>query len=86
MARRPLEKEHLYLDGGRRTTQLMRDSLDGGLTSRTMAGTVSECTSGWSVESPMSRRLPLALRFGKSYAYAGIMVELVGASGRELPA
>ena len=27
MARRPLEKEGLYLDGGRRTTQLMRDSL-----------------------------------------------------------
>ena len=27
MARRPLEKEDLCLDGGRRTTQLMRDSL-----------------------------------------------------------
>jgi hypothetical protein len=27
VARRPLEKEGLYLDGGRRTTQLMRDSL-----------------------------------------------------------
>ena len=27
MARRPLEKERIYLDGGRRTTQLMRDSL-----------------------------------------------------------
>ena len=27
MARRPLEREPLYLDGGRRTTQLMRDSL-----------------------------------------------------------
>ena len=27
MARRPLEGEGLYLDGGRRTTQLMRDSL-----------------------------------------------------------
>jgi len=25
--RRPLEKEQIYLDGGRRTTQLMRDSL-----------------------------------------------------------
>ena len=27
MARRPLETEQVYLDGGRRTTQLMRDSL-----------------------------------------------------------
>ena len=27
MARRPLEKELVHLDGGRRTTQLMRDSL-----------------------------------------------------------
>ena len=27
MARRPLERERIYLDGGRRTTQLMRDSL-----------------------------------------------------------
>ena len=27
MARRPLEREQVYLDGGRRTTQLMRDSL-----------------------------------------------------------
>ena len=27
MARRPLERERVYLDGGRRTTQLMRDSL-----------------------------------------------------------
>ena len=27
MARRPLEKEGICLDGGRRTTQLMRDSL-----------------------------------------------------------
>jgi hypothetical protein len=30
VARRPLEREQVYLDGGRRTTQLMRDSLDGG--------------------------------------------------------
>jgi hypothetical protein len=30
VARRPLERERIYLDGGRRTTQLMRDSLDGG--------------------------------------------------------
>jgi hypothetical protein len=29
VARRPLEREGLYLDGGRRTTQLMRDSLGG---------------------------------------------------------
>ena len=29
MARRPLEREQVYLDGGRRTTQLMRDSLGG---------------------------------------------------------
>ena len=29
MARRPLEGEQIYLDGGRRTTQLMRDSLGG---------------------------------------------------------
>ena len=29
MARRPLEKEPVCLDGGRRTTQLMRDSLGG---------------------------------------------------------
>ena len=29
MARRPLERERVYLDGGRRTTQLMRDSLGG---------------------------------------------------------
>ena len=29
MARRPLERERAYLDGGRRTTQLMRDSLGG---------------------------------------------------------
>ncbi|HET7250521.1 MAG TPA: hypothetical protein VFI79_11785 [Gemmatimonadales bacterium] len=29
MARRPLEKEQVHLDGGRRTTQLMRDSLGG---------------------------------------------------------
>jgi hypothetical protein len=27
VARRPLEREPVYLDGGRRTTQLMRDSL-----------------------------------------------------------
>ena len=27
MARRPLEGERIYLEGGRRTTQLMRDSL-----------------------------------------------------------
>jgi len=27
VARRPLEREQVYLDGGRRTTQLMRDSL-----------------------------------------------------------
>ena len=27
MARRPLEREQVYLNGGRRTTQLMRDSL-----------------------------------------------------------
>jgi len=27
VARRPLEREGVYLDGGRRTTQLMRDSL-----------------------------------------------------------
>ena len=27
MARRPLEREQVCLDGGRRTTQLMRDSL-----------------------------------------------------------
>ena len=32
MARRPLEREEVYLDGGRRTTQLMRDSLGGGTT------------------------------------------------------
>jgi hypothetical protein len=30
VARRPLERERISLDGGRRTTQLMRDSLDGG--------------------------------------------------------
>ena len=30
VARRPLDKEGVYLDGGRRTTQLMRDSLGGG--------------------------------------------------------
>ena len=30
MARRPLETEQVCLDGGRRTTQLMRESLDGG--------------------------------------------------------
>jgi hypothetical protein len=29
VARRPLEREGLYLDRGRRTTQLMRDSLGG---------------------------------------------------------
>ena len=29
MARRPLEREPIYLDGGRRTTQLMRDWLGG---------------------------------------------------------
>jgi hypothetical protein len=29
VARRPLEREGVSLDGGRRTTQLMRDSLDG---------------------------------------------------------
>jgi len=29
VARRPLEREGVYLDGGRRTTQLMRDSLGG---------------------------------------------------------
>ena len=34
MARRPLEREQVYLDGGRRTTQLMRDSL--GSTAHTM--------------------------------------------------
>jgi hypothetical protein len=33
VARRPLEREGLYLDGGRRTTQLMRDSL-GGITNK----------------------------------------------------
>jgi len=27
VARRPLERERIDLDGGRRTTQLMRDSL-----------------------------------------------------------
>jgi hypothetical protein len=27
VARRPLERERVYFDGGRRTTQLMRDSL-----------------------------------------------------------
>ena len=31
MARRPLEREEVCLDGGRRTTQLMRDSLDGAI-------------------------------------------------------
>jgi hypothetical protein len=35
VARRPLERELVYLDGGRRTTQLMRDSLG----SRTMPDT-----------------------------------------------
>ena len=30
MARRPLDRERIYLDGGRRTTQLMRVSLGGG--------------------------------------------------------
>jgi hypothetical protein len=30
VARRPREREQVYLDGGRRTTQLMRDSLDSG--------------------------------------------------------
>ena len=30
MARRPLERERIYRDGGRRTTQLMRDSLGSG--------------------------------------------------------
>ncbi len=29
MARRPLERERIYLDGGRRTTQLIRNSLGG---------------------------------------------------------
>jgi len=29
VARRPLERERVYRDGGRRTTQLMRDSLGG---------------------------------------------------------
>jgi hypothetical protein len=29
VARRPLEREEVYFDGGRRTTQLMRDPLDG---------------------------------------------------------
>jgi len=32
VARRPLEEEEVCLDGGRRTTQLMRDSLGGALT------------------------------------------------------
>jgi hypothetical protein len=31
VARRPLEREQVYLDGGRRTTQLMRDSLGAGI-------------------------------------------------------
>jgi len=30
VARRPLEREQIYLDGGRRTMQLMRDSLGSG--------------------------------------------------------
>jgi len=34
VARRPLEREPVYLDGGRRTTQLMRDSLGGRHSSR----------------------------------------------------
>jgi hypothetical protein len=63
----------------------MRDSLDGGLTSCGIAGTVSACTSGFSVESPMSRQLPLALRFVKSPACVDITAVPVGASGRELP-
>jgi ankyrin repeat protein len=33
MARRPLERERICLDGGRRTTQLMRDSLGGTVSS-----------------------------------------------------
>ena len=32
VARRPLEREPVYLDGGRRTTQLMRDSLGSRMT------------------------------------------------------
>jgi len=32
VARRPLERERIYCDGGRRTTQLMRDSLASALT------------------------------------------------------
>jgi len=36
VARRPLEREGVYLDGGRRTTQLMRDSLGGATKSENM--------------------------------------------------
>jgi hypothetical protein len=49
VARRPLERERIYLDGGRRTTQLMRDSL-GGCTDkmRTLALLIlaSACAAG----------------------------------------
>jgi hypothetical protein len=31
LAWRPLERERIYLDGGRRTPQLMRDSLGGAI-------------------------------------------------------
>ncbi len=41
MARRPPEREEVYLDGGRRTTQLMRDSLGGGIYLRRLSTTIA---------------------------------------------
>jgi len=46
VARRPLEREQVCLDGGRRTTQLMRDSLDG----RPMTITERLCAEGMALE------------------------------------
>ena len=60
MARRPLEREQVCLDGGRRTTQLMRDSLGGGHHEQAdglMKHTVALLAMMTAVMSPMSAQV-----------------------------
>ena len=71
MARRPLEWEGLCLDGGRRTTQLMRDSL-GSSTALTMTSTAPRTQAA----SPSTK-----LRLASSLAwFAGSYTVFVSAS------
>ena len=60
MARRPLEREQVYLDGGRRTTQLMRDSLGGDFSQVASVG----------VTLPATRLMPLLVSSASLLALA----------------